>query len=490
MNKLCYFAFGLNPYILVLIYSAFLFLVRKSLVKFLNNRYFRMAIILIIPTIIFIEILRNDPFFLSDDFAHLTLVSRNSYLDILRMTFTGPGIWVGHKIIIAFWLFKTIYLLWGTNILPYTIIMYLLNALNTLLFYAISEKVLKNRTIAIITSIIFGSFYLSWISNIHELLAGTFSLLTIIFWLKWLSETSKKWFFLSLGTYALAFLTKEIAFLLAPCLLILTFSMRNQLGRFKLKKALPLLFLAAIFILYSFFYARGFLGYFQIKQGLGYSMTFGPGVIWKNLVYYTSFLFPFLMQNSWLTLIFLLLFLTLDLIQKKKLGIFLVLSFLILIFPPLMFNARVSGYYTYLPSTFILLAFGLILENVWTYLKTFFKKKQIVYKEALAPLLVVLVFVFGFSLNRLFLDNCFLIQYPWKKPYKEAFYSLIRKVENFIDPERGDKYTINLNTEEQAPEIEFILGNNDITPFFNRTKVGKYAFYYDSNLKTLTVEKR
>jgi hypothetical protein len=267
--------------------------------------------------------------------------------------------------------------------------------------------------------------------------------------------------------------------------------MRNHFGRFNLKKALPFLFLiSAVFILYGFFYAKGFLNYFQIKEGTGYSMALTPGIVWKNLVYYSTYLFPFIKQTSWLTLIFLLLFPAFDLIKKRSLGASFALSFLILIFPPLMFNARVSGYYTYLPSIFIFLAFGLLLENVWTYLKTFFEKKRIVYKEALASFLVVLVFVFGFGLNRLLLDNCFLIQYPWKKPYKEAFYSLIRKAENFIDSERGGKYTINLNTDEQAPEIEFILGNNDITPFLNRTKVRKYAFYYDSNLKTLTVEKR
>src|SRR3989304_7993492 len=112
MDRICYLVFGVKiPFYLqyalpLLVFYGFI----SSLIK---NKYFRILLVLVPPTVIFIRLLRNDPFFLSDDFAHLFLANESSYFDIAKEALTGGGIWLGHRLIGAFWLFKAIFDVFG-----------------------------------------------------------------------------------------------------------------------------------------------------------------------------------------------------------------------------------------------------------------------------------------------------------------------------------------------------------------------------------------
>jgi hypothetical protein len=492
MNKICYFVFGLNPILLLTLYFFALFIFRKQLLKYIDKPLIPYLIILIIPTIVFLKILRNDPFFLSDDFAHLALFSQNSYVDIAKAAFLGPGIWVGHRIVLAFWLLKIIFDLWGTNIFSYTIVVYLLNSLNVVLFFLVSKEILKNKIIALLISVAFGSFYLVWISNVHELLAGSLVLLTALFWFRWLFKGGRKWFSLALTTYVLAFMTKEITFLLAPALIIITVFSKKFFPRFQLIKSFrSLLLVTFIFVLYLIFYARGFLGYFGIKQGIGYNMSLNPEIFLGNLNYYSSFLFPFLAHKPFYILTFFVLFPLLDVIKKRILLTPFILSYLILLTPPLLFSARVSGYYSYIPSIFGLLAFGLLLQEIWIFVGVFLKEKTGQMKQIIACMLILLVFIFGFGINRLFLDNCFLIQSPWKKTYKEAFYSLVSRIDGYFSGGQiKNGQLINLSDKENVSEVGFILENNILPIFLKNPRARTSVFNYDPETKTLQVDMR
>jgi hypothetical protein len=489
MNKICYYLFGINPLLYIyLTLPAIIFYDR--LVKLLGNKYFRIFLLLILPTIIFIQIFRNDPFFYSDDLAMLGVVYKSSYWDIARLTLSGPGIWVGHRYVLGLWVLKTIYVLFGANITPYILSLYLLNVLAVILFYIFMQKLVKIKTLSLFISIVFSGFYLWTISTIYELMAGIFILLIILFWLRWLSDKRKKWAILSLTSYILAILSKEIAFLFIPALFVLTISINNFLTKVNFKKSfLPFPFFLTVFIIYGVFFTGSFYRYFSITQGTGYSMSLTLGNIRSNLVYYTSSLFPFLLGKSPLVFLFLLIFPILDFFKKKMVYTPFLFTYLGLIAPPLLFNARVGTYYAYIPSMFLYAAFGLLLKDLWERAKPTFGKNQ---KKALRYMvlpLAIFFLLFGFGIQRLLLDNCFLIQYPWNKLYKAPFYSLVKRVDDGFklgQIKNGD--TIALSREENTPETESVFYNDAFAAFLTDDKAQRANYTYDDILKVIKVE--
>lgn len=409
--KLCYYLFGLNiP--LYLQFIAIGLMCYKPIKKILN---FELARILLIATpaiLFFVKIMRNDPFFLSDDFAHLYLSAHYSYIDIFKMALASPGgIWVGHRIVPGFWLFKFIFDNFSTNIIPYEIVIFLLNFGNSLLFYFLLAKLLKNRNISALMAFVFGFSYISWISNIHELLALSFVLCMLISYFVWIKKFNVKTYIISVIFYILALLTKEITFLLFPVTILLSFAAGFDLKK-NVKRLIPFL---AIFLLYSLFYASRFLGYFGIAKGTGYSMSFSLPIIWQNLSGYLFQFFPNLPKAVLIPALFIG-FAFFDFCYKKFRATPYLASYLLMIFPALLFSGRSASYYNYIPSVFLLAGFGVIIEKI-------IPKTKI--------LLVVLIIFFGFGLfglNTKLMENCFLIQYPWKSSRKEALLGLASKI--------------------------------------------------------------
>lgn len=490
MNKFCYYAFGINNYLFLFGYSFLVLVFIKPLRNLISNKYFQIFLIFLIPTLIFIKEFRNDPFFYGDDLAMLGVVYKSSYMDLIRVTLHGVGIWVGHRYVLGLFLLKTIYDFFGANINPYIFIVYLFNAISTLLFYFLSKKLFKENFISLFVSIIFSSFYLWTISTIYELMAGTFILLVLLFWLKWLSGKKRKWLVISSICYVLAMFSKEIAFFLGPAMIALTFSIKNVYLKVDSKKLLwPLTIFLILFILYAVFFASSFYSYFSIKQGVGYSMTLTATTIFSNLVHYTSLLFPFLSNESLLVLPFLISFPVMDILKKKIVYTPFLLSYLLFIGPPLLFNTRVANYYTFIPSIFIYLAFGLFLKDCWGKLVLIVGKKKKNILKYFGFLFASLILLYGFNIKQLLLDNCFLIQYPWMKPYKSAFYSLVKKVNNRFESNQiknGD--LIILKSEEKNPETEEVFYNSAFAAFLTYKRAQKANYIYDYSSKTIKVE--
>src|SRR3989304_9640168 len=150
IDKFCYYSFGVKvPFYLQ--YAIPLIIFYDFFTRLIKNNYFRYLLIFIPPIVIFIRLLRNDPFFLSDDFAHLRLVSGNSYLEIAKDAFTKNGIWVGHRIIGAFWLFKLIFQIFGAKAEAFLAANFILHSTNVLLFYLIVQK-LKKTSFAVLSA--------------------------------------------------------------------------------------------------------------------------------------------------------------------------------------------------------------------------------------------------------------------------------------------------------------------------------------------------
>ena len=192
--KTCYYLFGVKiPFYLQYLLVGFAFY--KPITKVIKNKYFQLLLILIPAIIVFVRILRNDPFFLSDDFDHLSLVLQNSYRDIARMAFSGNGIWVGHRIITGLWLFKLLFNIFGAEPVVFYASNFIFHAANVLLLFLLLKQFDKKSVFPVLISFIFSSFYLPWISNLHEFIAGSFVLLATLFWIYWLKSDRQKYYF-------------------------------------------------------------------------------------------------------------------------------------------------------------------------------------------------------------------------------------------------------------------------------------------------------
>ncbi len=483
--KTCYYLFGVKiPFYLQYLLVGFAFY--KPIAKVIKNKYFQLLIILIPAIIVFVRILRNDPFFLSDDFAHLSLVLQKSYRDIARMAFSENGIWVGHRIITGFWLFKLLFDIFGAEPIVFYSTNFIFHSLNVFILFLLLKQFDKKFVFPVLMSFIFSSFYLTWISNLRDLVAGSFVLLATLFWTYWVKSDRQKYYFGFLAFYLIAIVSKEISFLLAPALIIIT--LFNNLIKVKSYRRVIISFfpLLLIFAFYSLTYALGFSSYLDIGNK-GYGMSFDLAVIVKNLIYYLSYIFRPLNFNSSALLIFFSLFVIFDLLKKKFVTTPFLISFTMFLAPALLFVDRNAPYYVYIPSMFLFIALSLMFKEVYEDLIRLFRKTAIKKTFTIYYSLFILIGLFG--MNTFFLDDCFLIQFPWKNQKKILLSKLTNRLDIIMEEGRlGNGDRIPLLAEENTEEMKFIINANVLQLFMQAKGAEDYAFSY-SEEGTLEVRK-
>ena len=487
--RICYFSFGLKtPFYLHYLLPALV--LYKYLEKALKNKYFKLIIILIPSFFVLTKLLRNNSFFLSDDFAHLYFVSKNSFLGIVKAALSEGGIWVGHRIVVGFWLFKLIFMAFGAQIEPYLFIIFIFNLLNVLLLYLIFEKIKKDSLFSVLLAFIFGTFYLSWISNIHEIVAGTFLLLGLYSWFTWLSSRKVRTYWLVFVFYLLAISTKEISFLFPVALTATSVFYHHYISRINLKKlAVFMIPFFLVLLLYSSTLASGFLGYFSLSSGKGYSMSFSPEVILKNLLHYTTSILP-IVNFSMLGLgIFFASFALFDLWKKKPITTPFLFSYLVFLGPPLLFEGRQAPYYFYIPSLFLFIGFFVFLKEIYFSLRRFFKKKSFLVKAF--SIYFVLFIAYGiFGVDKFLLDNCFLIQFPRENRRKTTLSYLTKRLDKLFDTGQiQEDAEVKLEEKEAISEIRFIVNSNVLHLFLSSKGKQDYKFSYNEKEKFLVVDK-
>lgn len=459
-DKICYLSFGFNKF-LYLQYFIIVYPFFNTIKKKLKIPFFQLLIISFPPAVIFLKVLLNDPFFLSDDFAHLDYSYIHSYLEIANQAIFGGGIWVGHRIITGFWLFKIIFDLFGINIFPYITAVFLLNLLIVLLFFKLLKKLKISTNVSLLTTFIFGFMYLTWISNMHELLGAIFVITSILLWLSFLENKKTPIFLGSTFSYILAFLSKEITFLLAPFMILLFMTKNGRSSKYKGQ----LLILLIIFVMYTLFFASGFISYFGIDKSDGYRMEISLANILKNLQYYLFLLSPYKYFIFGLTVTTLLR----DLVKKKLEALIYILAFFAFIAPPLLFLDRTSSYYLFLPSIFVFVAFSYVFQDVFNLLKTKFKKR--LYK--IAVILVTVLILVLFDTERKLMDICFLIQKPWQNELRTTLSNIDLRTPNEFE---GNKYEVQL-TEKEDNKLKELQGSESLKLFFTPEKQ-KYKLNY------------
>lgn len=396
LQKACYYLFDVKFLYLILFFGACIFYERIA--KLLNKEFARVVLIAIPSIFLFTKIILNNPSFLSDDFAHLDLVSQNSFFQIFKMAMNPTGIWVGHRFFFGLWLFKIIYGFWGSNVVPYNVAIFMLNLGNVWLFYQLLGKRLTKLS-SVIIAFVYGFFYLSWISNIHELLAGIFLLVNLNFFIKWLDTSNRKYFYIAVLFYTLSLFTKEIAFLSIFPMLGLYFI--KHVKEKNKRKQKEIYILISIFIIYTAFYALGFLNYFHTSGG-GYEMKISLPVIIHNLKFYFKQIFPV----GGISLIIMAAIFVLQIGTKDYFGLTNYLSYFVFLLPVLFFVDHQAPYYNYLPLIFLLNSIGSLIDK-------FVKKNNVPNKKIVFTFIIILMFI-SLRIDKKLMDNCFLIMFPWR----------------------------------------------------------------------------
>ena len=485
MDKFAYYFFGLKLPLLVN-FAIPAILLYSFLAKLLKNKYMKLFVFVFIPTLILVRLLRNDPFFISDDFDHLNLAYKYGYLDIITKVIGTAGIWVNNRIIIGFWIFEAIYNLFGPKTEVFLLAMYAFQIINIFLFYLITKKFVKSRLILIFTTVVVSSFFLTWISNIHEVVGATFILLSALFFLRWLSHQSSVYY--SLIFYILAILTKEIAFMLPLVLVLLAAYHHFNISRLRLWKIAKSMFpFFAVFFIYLLTYAYSFKVYFLIPSSDAYKMTFSIAGIVHNLLYYLTYNFPIINYSAW-GISFIALLLLYDVVIKKIRVSPFVFSYLVFLFPVLLFLDRHTFYYAYIPTFFLFMGLSILLADLHNLLVRSLAGKSRLYLWTFNVYLMLLLTVGVFRLDKLLLDNTFLIQFPRSRHIKEVILSTAAKAEECYkkDP---DNCLLELNDEDYE-KIKFPVVSRSIYVFLSPELSRQVIISLDPGKKALIVEKR
>jgi hypothetical protein len=453
----------------------------KQIKKLFNRKVFSVLFVSLPAAIIFVRILFNNPFFISDDFAHLEFVSTNSYLGILQIVFSKPGIWVNHHIVFGFWFFKAIYDFFGTNIYPYVTVIFLLNLTSTLGLYFLSGEFIKDNFVRTLISFLFGFLYLSWISNIHELLGAVFVIFSFFTFIRWVRGKRPKYGVWSIVLYILAIFSKEIAFLVLPFLLIAFIYMRKgHIEKNDLKILTPFL---SIFILYSLFFASTFLGYFGAASG--YKMTFNLATAANSLSYYLKVVIPGINTYFPFAVIFLTAIYLVSVYFKKYWALIFLFGFIIHILPALFFADRVSSYYAYIPAVFLFLSFGIIADFVQK--KMYDSKLGGLKGRLITAVILVVIGLCLFNVGEVLKYNLYLVVYPWPNLTRDQYLNLISEVKTFED--RNGK-SAEFKLEEESKGLVLTHGADVVKPFLPKREAGLYSYSVDYVKTTLVLTKK
>jgi hypothetical protein len=187
---------------------------RDLISKYAGNIYLHLALIFLAEFAAYSNLF--PAYFLSDDFNLLIGTSR--WLTPATEFFRP----IPHLLIHLF------YKLFGMNVFPYHLLSFSIHYLNAVLILLILKKMAKNSYIALIGSLFFAvNFLISeavfWISALTTLLVTLFYLLTVYFYLNYLSKLKKKNYVWAIICLVLALLSKENAVTLPVLLFTIHF---------------------------------------------------------------------------------------------------------------------------------------------------------------------------------------------------------------------------------------------------------------------------
>jgi len=217
--------------------------------KNINRVYFIAFIIALTTFLVYLPALENG-FVNWDDYVY---VYKNSNIQSLDFRFLK---WASSAVVSSNWHPLTIlsyavdYAFWGLNPIGYHLTNIVLHAVNTFLVFVLAYKLISYSKlpaifISAIIALLFGIHPLhvesvAWVSERKDVLCGVFFLLTIISYIRYISDVSRKrlFYFISLIFFIFSLTSKPMAVSLPVVLLILDYYPFNRLKTHGTKRLL------------------------------------------------------------------------------------------------------------------------------------------------------------------------------------------------------------------------------------------------------------
>ncbi len=383
---------------------------------------------------------RTQLYFSQDDFTVLAYFKTYPVWIMIRQFLIRGDPWGFHKLL-GYLNLRLVYDLFGVQPWPYIINNHLLQTANVLLLYLITVRLTGERAKAFFLAIIFNATYLLYFSNVHEYLVTTLSLSTIY---AFLTAGKRRW---SVVLFVLALLTKEVAASLPLVLTAINISQRRSI-----RAVMPFWLLAGVYGLWQLSFASVRL---TLPADQPYATTFQVSTWWRNLQLYLS--------PHWAVL----LLCSLVLIWHRR-SFWLLITFLVTLFPALMLKNRHEYYYWYLPSVYLMFYLGITIPQF--NLRTW-------------PLYVAIFFWLG---GRQLLPIVARKTYPnWQlASIRQVLTQVQSSLKNNPETEEIDFATLKLER-----DARLLLDSNVIDLFLPATISAHYRFDYDQSQGVLKVVK-
>ncbi len=291
----------------------------------------------------------------------------------------------------------------------------ILHLINVSLVYILFKKyIIQNKEIALITASLFALAPIhvesvAWITERKDVLYTAFYLLSLIFYLKYLTFSKHKYYVLSLFIFSLSILSKGMAASFPLVLIVVDYLQNRKLFNIKLiLEKIPFFAISFIMGILNIYAQRDFYGvrkdiYSIGEQILFSSYSFTQYIVKSIIPYKLSVFYPYPETNSvlvtyWVYVVFVLalIALTIYFIIKKKKEMIFAFSFFVfnIVFILQIFlhntEAVFSDRYAYLSSIGIYLLIALLLNKL--------KNKNIAKYTVIIYLIIMSVLTFNRSI--------------------------------------------------------------------------------------------
>jgi len=213
-----------------------------------GNKYLWLGLILVITMIAYLPVLQNNSF-VWDDEGYITN-------NPLVLSFDLKGIFsanvMGNYHPVTVFVLALEHLVFGMNAEAYHIFHLLLHLVNILLVYLVINKLSRRTEVALVTALLFGIHPLhvesvAWLSGLKDLLFTGFFLGSWFCYLKYLENSQRKFYFLTLLLFLLSLLSKPVAVTLPVVLLLSDFYLSRRLVAGVWLEKLPFFMLSIVF---------------------------------------------------------------------------------------------------------------------------------------------------------------------------------------------------------------------------------------------------
>src|SRR4030095_1705332 len=149
-------------------------------------------------------------------------------------------------------IFSIEYQFFGLDATGYHVVNLLLHLANILLVFYFILLLCNKPWVALVAALLFGIHPLhvesvAWISELKDLLYTSFFLGTLIFYLKYLNDAEKKYYFIALLLFLFSLLSKAMAASLPVVLLLIDYFKRRKIAGRVIVEKIPFFLLAVIF---------------------------------------------------------------------------------------------------------------------------------------------------------------------------------------------------------------------------------------------------